>query len=62
MLTTEPAAVLKARGKGGQNFGALCIVELVMINQYRLWFADDAAAEKMVAVLRKLELGEEIVF
>ncbi len=33
-----------------------------MINQYRLWFADDAAAEKMVAVLRKLELGEEIVF
>ena len=33
-----------------------------MINQYRLWFTDDAAAEKMVAVLRKLELGEEIVF
>src|SRR5260370_22923614 len=35
--------------------------ERVMTNQYRLRFADGAAAEKALAVLRRLKLGAETV-
>jgi hypothetical protein len=38
------------------------MVEPVMTHQYRLRFADGAAAEKALAALRQLKLGEETVF
>jgi len=37
------------------------LVEPVMTHQYRLRFADGAAAEKALAVLRRLKLGAETV-
>jgi hypothetical protein len=73
-LSQQP--FLKREGRGGQHFYRLrdipyflqlldiapCSVEPVMTHQYRLRFADGAAAEKAVAVLGQLKLGEETVF
>jgi hypothetical protein len=38
------------------------MVEPVMTHQYRLRFAHGSAAEKALAALRQLKLGEETVF
>lgn len=76
VLGTEPAAVLKARGEGWTAFLSVReishflqllditprMVEPVMTHQYRLRFAHGSAAEKALAALRQLELGEETVF
>jgi hypothetical protein len=73
-LSQQP--FLKREGRGGQHFYRLRdvphflqlldiaprIVEPVMTHQYRLRFADGAAAEKALSVLRQLKLGEETVF
>jgi hypothetical protein len=73
-LSQQP--FLKREGRGGQHFYRLRdvphflqllnitprMVEPVMTHQYLLRFADGAAAEKAVAVLEQLKLGEETVF
>lgn len=73
-LSQQP--FLKREGRGGQHFYRLrdvphflqlldiapCVVEPVMTHQYRLRFADGAAAENALTVLRQLKLGEEKVF
>jgi hypothetical protein len=67
---------LKREGRGGQHFYRLRdishflqlldiaprMVEPVMTHQYLLRFADRAGAERALAVLRQLKLGEETVF
>jgi hypothetical protein len=72
-LSQQP--FLKREERGGQHFYRLRdvphflqmldivprMVEPVMTHQYRLRFADGAAAEKALAVLRQLRLGEESV-
>jgi len=72
-LSQQP--FLKREGRGGQHFYRLRdvphflqmldiapgLVEPVMTHQYRLRFADGAAAEKALAVLRRLKLGAETV-
>jgi hypothetical protein len=72
-LSQQP--FLKREGRGGQHFYRLRdvpqflqllditprMVEPVMTHQYRLRFADGAAAEKALAVLRRLKLGAETV-
>ncbi len=72
-LSQQP--FLKREARGGQHFYRLRdiprflqlldiasrMVEPVMTHQYRLRFADGAAAEKALAVLRQLKLGEETV-
>jgi hypothetical protein len=73
-LSQQP--FLKREGRGGQHFYRLRdvphflqmldiaprMVEPVMTHQYRLRFADVAAAEKALAVLAQLKLGEDTVF
>jgi hypothetical protein len=73
-LSQQP--FLKREGRGGQHFYRLRdiphflqlldiaprIVEPVMTHQYLLRFADRAGAERALAVLRQLKLGEETVF
>jgi hypothetical protein len=68
-LSQQP--FLKREGRGGQHFYRLRdvphflrlldiaprMIEPVMTHQYRLRFADGAAAEKALAVLRQLSLG-----
>jgi hypothetical protein len=72
-LSQQP--FLKREGRGGQHFYRLRdvpqflqmldiapgMVEPVMTHQYRLRFANGAAAEKALAVLRRLKLGAETV-
>jgi hypothetical protein len=73
-LSQQP--FLKREERGGQHFYRLHdvphflqilgiaprVVEPVMTHQYRLRFADGAAAEKALAVLGQLKLGKETVF
>jgi hypothetical protein len=73
-LSQQP--FLKREGRGGQHFYRLRdisnffqlldirprMVEPVMTHQYRLRFAHGSAAEKALAALRQLKLGEETVF
>jgi hypothetical protein len=73
-LSQQP--FLKREGRGGQHFYRLRdishflqlldiaprMVEPVMTHQYLLRFADRAGAERALAVLRQLKLGEETVF
>ncbi len=73
-LSQQP--FLKREGRGGQHFYRLRdiphflklldiaprMVEPVMTHQYLLRFADRAGAERALAVLRQLKLGEETIF
>jgi hypothetical protein len=73
-LSQQP--FLKREGRGGQHFYRLReishflqllditprMVEPVMTHLYRLRFAHGSAAEKALAALRQLKLGEETVF
>jgi hypothetical protein len=73
-LSQQP--FLKREGRGGQHFYRLRdvphflsllgiaprLVEPVMTHQYRFRFADRAAAEKALGVIRQLKLGGDTVF
>ena len=73
-LSQQP--FLKRESRGGQHFYRLRdvqrflemldvapqLVEPVMTHQYRLRFADHAAAEKALSVLGRLKLGDERIF